>query len=141
VCRSLPNQSTTLYYDMDTDDFGDCTGICLNKTHNVFSPSLVYPNKNGRFEYAVMVGLGILNIATIYAFALRMSDGWTFGINEFPLTPQDIKHDFLETDMKRIIFLDGGGSAQMGRYENGRFRYLRDTGRECPSALTMYRSK
>lgn len=139
VYQTLPNQNSTLYYDIEENSFGDCTGIYIDKTHNVYSPSLVYPNKNGRFEYATMVGVSHINNSNIYTFCVRYSDSWVFGLNDSKLSPKEIVNDLLSTGFVNISFLDGGGSAQMGRWNGKEFEYVRDTGRPVPSALTLYK--
>lgn len=139
--QSLPNQSSTLYYDIEDNKFGDCTGVYVNNKHNVFSPSLVYPNKNGNFEYAYMVGLNHIYNSNIYTFSIRYNDSWVFGLNDSKLTPREIVNDLMCTCFINIAFLDGGGSAQMGRWNGKAFEYVRDTGRPVPSGLSMFRYK
>ena len=140
VYQSLPNQRSTLYYDIEMNSFGDCTNIYVDKTHNVYSPALVYPNKNGNFEYATMVGIQHINNSNIYTFCIRYKDSWVFGLNDCKLSPKEIVNDLLSTCFVNIAFLDGGGSAQMGRWNGTEFEYVRDTGRKVPSALTLYKS-
>ena len=41
--------------------------------------------------------------------------------------------------MVNIAFLDGGGSAQLGRWNGTEFEYVRDTGRAIPSVVCIYR--
>ena len=139
VYQCLPNQHSTLYYDVEANSFGDCTGVYIDKNHNVFSPSLVFPNKNGNFEYAIMVGMQHIFNVNIYTFLIRYRDSWCFGLNDCKLSPHDIANDLGTTGYENISFLDGGGSAQMGRWNGKEFEYIRDTGREVPSALTMFR--
>ena len=58
------------------------------------------------------------------------------------MTPKQVATDFrnyLGGQLDSISFLDGGGSAQFGRWCNDRFEYVRDTGRECPSAVAIIR--
>ena len=114
--QSLPNQDTTLFYDLETGEFGDCTFIEVDPTHNVFSPALVYPNAKGHWEYARMVGLGHKDLKNMYSFVIRYNDGYCLGIADAEMTPQEIADDFVLTDMLNIAFLDGGGSAQGGRW-------------------------
>lgn len=116
--QSLPNQDSTLFYDLDTGAFGDCTYVEVDPTHNVFSPALVYPNANGHFEYARMVGLSHKDLVNDYSFIIRFSDGYCLGIANQKMTPQQIAEDFTLTDMINIAFLDGGGSAQFARWED-----------------------
>ena len=137
--QSLPNQNSTLFYDLETSDFGDCTWHNVDRTHNVFSPSLVYPNRNNHWEYALMVGMNHPNVRSVYTFLVKYHDGYCVGIADQELTPNEILKDFLETNMINISFLDGGGSAQMGRWNGTKFEYVRDTGRKVPSAIAIYR--
>lgn len=116
--QNLPNQDSTLFYDLDTGEFGDCTYVTIDPTHNVFSPALVFPNKLGHWEYARMVGLSHKDSKSMYGFVIRYHDGYCLGIADKELTPQQIADDFTETDMMNIAFLDGGGSAMFGRWEN-----------------------
>ena len=139
VYQSLPNQSTTLFYDLDTGLFGDCTGVEINSSHSVFSPALVFPNSKGHWEYAEMVGLSHKDLKSWYTFLIRFPDGYAIGIADQEMTPQEIADDFIETDMVNIAFLDGGGSAQAGFWHDSAMDYVRDTGREIPSILAIYR--
>ena len=113
--QNLPNQNSTLYYDLETGEFGDCTFVTIDPTHNVFSPALVYPNAKGHWEYALMVGLGHKDLKNMYSFVIKYNDGYCLGIADAEMTPQEIANDFVLTDMINIAFLDGGGSAMFGR--------------------------
>ena len=139
VYQNLPNQETTLFYDLTAADFGDCTFHEVDRTHDVFSPALVYPNANGNFEYARMVGMSHINLRNRYSFVIRFSDGYCLGLAEDELTPKEIAEDFQQTEMINIAFLDGGGSAQLGRWNGREFEYVRDTGRAIPSVVCIYR--
>ena len=139
VYQSLPNQHTTLFYDLDTGLFGDCTGVEINSSHSVFSPALVFPNSKGHWEYAEMVGLSHKDLKSWYTFLVRFPDGYAIGIADQEMTPQEIADDFIDTDMVNIAFLDGGGSAQAGFWHDSAMDYVRDTGREIPSVLAIYR--
>ena len=139
VYQNLPNQETTLFYDLTSTDFGDCTFHEVDRTHDVFSPALVYPNANGNFEYARMVGMSHINNKNRYSFVIRFGDGYCLGLAEDELTPKEIAEDFQQTDMVNIAFLDGGGSAQFGRWNGTEFEYVRDTGRAIPSVVCIYR--
>ena len=105
----------------------------------MFSPALVYPNANGNFEYARMVGMSHINLRNRYSFVIRFSDGYCLGLAEDELTPKEIAEDFQQTEMINIAFLDGGGSAQLGRWNGREFEYVRDTGRAIPSVVCIYR--
>jgi len=136
--QCLPNQDSTLFYELESARFGDCTGYIPDRNTNVFSPALVYPNANGNFEYARMVGLDHKNYCSRYAFVMRMEDGYCLGIANEDLTPTQIASDFYAL-CKHIAFLDGGGSAQMGRWTGTEFQYVRDTGRPLPSVVAIYK--
>ena len=86
-----------------------------------------------------MVGLSHINQKNRYSFVLRFSDGYAVGLAEDELTPKEIAEAFQNTDMVNIAFLDGGGSAQFGRWNDTEFEYVRDTGRTIPSAVCIYR--
>lgn len=144
VWRQLPNQDTTLYYDLETGVYGDCTGISINKEHNVFSPAVVYP-ETGNYQYARMVGISHVNVVSRYTFSIRMKDGsYVLGLALQDCTPKQITEDFKTVlAFHSIAFLDGGGSAQFGRVNTstGKFEYVRDTGRPCPSAVAIISKK
>lgn len=137
VWRELPNQDTTLYFDLNTGLYGDCTGVHIDQTHDVYSPAVVYP-ATGNFQYARMVGVDHVNTVSRYTFCIRFADGsYALGIANDELTPKQIATDFRQFDIDSISFLDGGGSAQFGRWNGTAFEYLRDTGREVPSAVAI----
>lgn len=140
VWRQLPNQDSTLFYDIESGLYGDCTGIHIDQKHNVFSPAVVYPAV-GNYQYARMVGIGHVNAASRYTFTIRFTDGtYALGIANQDLTPKQISNDMrnaLGASLDSIAFLDGGGSAQMGRWTGEKFEYVRDTGRACPSAVAI----
>lgn len=139
VWRELPNQDTTLYFDMETGAYGDCTGIHILREHNVFSPSIVYP-KAGNYQYARMdgIGIGFVNNVSTYSFVIRMTDGtYAIGYAEQESTPKTIATDFRNYDIDSISFLDSGGSAQFAGWDGKTFNYYRDTGREVPSAIAI----
>lgn len=140
VWRELPNQNTTLYFDLETGLYGDCTGVHINKEHNIYSPAVVYPAA-GNYQYARMVGIDHVNTVSRYTFAIRFNDGsYAIGLSLQDSTPKQISDDFKNLcagELESIAFLDGGGSAQFGRWNNGAFEYVRDTGRACPSAVAI----
>ena len=108
----VSNQNTTLFYDLETGLFGDVGGVEIDSSHNVFSPSLVYPNSKGNWEYATFLGLGQKDIRAWYTFLVRFVDGYALGLAMQEMTPQEIADDFANTNMINISFLDGGDSAQ-----------------------------
>ena len=140
VYQNLPGQDSTLYEDIETGAFGDCTGVNIDPSHNVFSPSLVF-KPDGRFEYARMVGINHANHVSRYCFAIRFKNGmFAFGLAADELTPKQIAADFQDLpDFESMAFLDGGGSANMMRYitQENRVEYTRDTGRETAGCLAM----
>lgn len=138
VLQSLPNQTTTLYYDLDTGMFGDCTGIDVDPSHNVFSPTLVYPNSRGHWEYATAFGLDRKDRKSWYTFIVRFQDGYAIALANQETTPQEIVNDFLNTDMINIAFIDGGGSAQAAFWYGGKMNYERYTGRPVASEIVIY---
>ena len=141
VYQSLPNQDSTLFYDLTDGSFGDCTEHNIDPTHAVFSPTLVFPNSLGHWEYARVMGLQLKDVRSWYSFVIRLSDGYAIGIAKEQLTPQQIADDFGQTDMINIAFLDGGGSAQAGFWYNSRMNY-EDPAKEhrkVPSAIAIYR--
>ncbi len=139
VYQTLPNQDSTLFYDLETGLFGDCTGVTIDSSHNVFSPSLVYPNSKGHWEYARMVGESHKDVKSWYCFVVRFTDGYATGKALQQMTPQEIANDFAETDMVNIAFLDGGGSAQAGFYYDGKMNYDTGDGRPLPSVVSIFR--
>lgn len=112
VYQSLPLQDSTLFYDLTTGEFGDCSQHEVDPTHEVYSPCLVFPNNRGNWEYARMVGLGHKDYKSYYTFCVRFADGYCVGKALQMMTPQEIANDFFQTDMLNIAFLDGGHSAQ-----------------------------
>lgn len=138
VFRELPNQDSTLFYDLEDGTFGDCTGVHLNSSHNVFSPALVFPNSKGHWEYARMVGLELKDTKSWYCMVIRFPDGYATCRALQQMTPQEIANDFMTTDMINIAFLDGGGSAQAGFYYEGKMHYHTGDGRPLPSVVAIY---
>ena len=142
VWTEVPGQTTTLYMDIETGLYGDCTGIHVDPAHNVFSPPVVYP-REGNYQYATMPGVGInhVNKVSRYTFLIRFTDGtYAVGLAKDDSTPKQIATDFrslIGSDLSSIAFLDGGGSAQMGRWNGKEFEYVRDTGRPIPSVVAI----
>ena len=139
VWTEVPNQDSTLYFDIETGSYGDCTGIHIDPTHNVFSPGCVFP-ASGNYQYGRFIGIGCVNIVSRYTFLIRFKDGtYAVGIANQDLTPKQIAADMkvATSDLESISVLDGGGSAQMGRWNGSSFEYVRDTGREVPSAVAI----
>ena len=141
VFTEVPNQNSTLYFDLETGAYGDCTGVHINPEHNVYSPSVVYP-KVGNYQYARMVGMDHVNTVSYYTFDIRFTDGtYALGTSFQQLTPKQIATDFRSLDIASIAFMDGGGSANFGCVVNGTFVYARDSGRELPSIRSIIRRR
>ena len=110
----------------------------------MFSPAVVYP-ETGNYQYARMVGISHVNVVSRYTFVIRLKDGsYVLGLSLQDCTPKQIVEDF-KTVLRfhSFAFLDGGGSAQFGRWDSskGKFEYVRDTGRPCPSAVAIISKK
>ena len=140
VYQTLPNQDSTMFFDLETGEHADCTGITINELHNVFSPTLIYqPGKN--VQYARVATLSLCNYASRYAFVIRYPSGkYVLGLSDQDLTPNQIAQDFMNTtDLESISFIDGGGSAQMMRYitKEKRVEYTRDTGRATAGCIAF----
>lgn len=135
--QSLPNQDSTLYFDLNDGAYGDCTGIQIDGAHDVFSPGCVFPAQ-GNYQYGTFIGINCVNIVSRYAFCIRFHDGsYAVGICTQDASPKQIATDFRQFDIDSIAFLDGGDSAQMGRVNNGIFEYNRYTERAVPSAVAI----
>ena len=139
VYQTLPNQHTTLFYDLETGLFGDCTGVVIDSSHNVWSPSLVWPNSKGHWEFAEMVGLSHKDKKTWYNFLVKFSDGYATCKAQQEMTPEEIKDDFRLTDMINIAFLDGGGSTHAAFWYDGEMHYYGGDDRPSSSCLAIGR--
>lgn len=140
VYQTLPNQDSTMYFDLETGYHADCTGVVIDELHNVFSPALIYqPGKN--VQYARMVGLSLCNHANTYCFVIRQPGGrYVLGLSDQELTPNQIAQDFMgSTALESISFIDGGGSAQMMRYitKEKRIEYTRETPRATAGCIAF----
>lgn len=140
VYQTLPNQDSTMYFDLETGYHADCTGVVIDELHNVFSPVLIYqPGKN--VQYARMVGLSLCNHVSTYCFVIRYPSGrYVLGLSDQELTPNQIAQDFMgSTALESISFIDGGGSAQMMRYitKDKRVEYTRETPRATAGCIAL----
>ena len=140
VYQTLPNQDSTMYFDLETGYHADCTGVVIDELHNVFSPALIYqPGKN--VQYARMVGLSLCNHASTYCFVIRQPGGrYVLGLSDQELTPNQIAQDFMSsTALESVSFIDGGGSAQMMRYitKDKRVEYTRETPRATAGCIAL----
>lgn len=131
VYQNLPNQSSTMYFDIETGMHGDCTGVNIDSDHNVFSPVLIYEHGKN-VQYARMVGLDHCHHMSRYAFLIRQTDGtYAAGLAAQDLTPDQIWEDMQTVPgVQQIAIIDGGNSACMMRYrvKDRRVEYLHDTG-------------
>lgn len=140
VYQTLPNQDTTMYFDIETGEHADCTGVTIDAKHNVFSPALIY-QRGKNVQYARMVGQSLRNNASMYAFLIRYNDGrYCFGLTDKELTPNQINDDIMSIgEVDSISIIDGGGSAQMMRYlvKEKLVEYTRDTGRATAGCIAF----
>lgn len=140
VYQTLPNQDTTMFFDLETGAYGDCTGVTIDPNHNVFSPALIYP-RGRNVQYARMVGLGLCTLPSTYTFLIRFVSGdYAVGLSDQNLTPNTIAGDLMTiADVESVSFLDGGGSAQMMRYitKEHRIEYTRETPRATAGCIAF----
>ena len=140
VYQTLPNQDTTMFFDLETGAYGDCTGITIDPNHNVFSPALIYP-RGRNVQYARMVGLGQCTLPSTYTVLIRFVTGdYAVGLSDQNLTPNTIAGDLMTiADVESVSFLDGGGSAQMMRYitSEHRIEYTRETPRATAGCVAF----
>lgn len=141
VYQSLPAQDSTMYYDIEADAYGDCTGVDVNAQHNVFSPVLIYPTGKN-VQYARMVGLSHTKDVNYYTFVFRMISGqFVLGLTAQKLSPDQIVVDLLDQypGVEKVMFIDGGGSAEMMRYRvnDKQVEYTRDTGTPTAGAIAF----
>lgn len=138
VYQITPTQNATIYYNLETGKYGNCTGYYPDKTENVFSPSVVY--HDGTYDYAKMVGVNHVNTASIYSTLVRLTDGtYIMALCTATTTPKTIYNDLKGIDgFESMAVLDGGGSAQMQAWNNGKMDNVRTTDRLLPSVLVFY---
>ena len=138
----VPGQDTTMYYNLDTGEYGDCKDYYPSRDHNVFSPALVFPAQ-GNFQYARMVGIDHVNYASMYTVLVRLASGkHIMAITEQALTPRQIYADLKTIDFfMSMAVLDGGDSAQMACWHDGKMDYVRKTSRLIPSVVCFYKPK
>lgn len=138
VYQIVPTQNATIYYNLETGKYGNCTGYYPDKTENVFSPSVVY--HDGTYEYAKMVGVNHANTASIYSVLVRLIDGtYIMALCPTTATPKTIYNDLKNIDgFESMAVLDGGGSAQMQAWHDGKMDNVRVTDRLLPSVLAFY---
>ena len=138
VYQIVPTQDTTLYYCLETGKYANATGYYPDKAQNVFSPSLVF--HDGTYDYAKMVGVNHANVASIYSTLVRLTDGtYIMALCTATTTPKTIYNDLRSIDgFESMAILDGGGSAQMQAWHDGKMDNVRTTDRLLPSVLAFY---
>lgn len=138
VYQIVPTQDTTLYYNLETGKYANATGYYPDKAENVFSPSVVY--HDGTYDYAKMVGVNHVNVASIYSVLVRLTDGtYIMALCTATTTPKTIYNDLKGIDgFESMAVLDGGGSAQMQAWHDGKMDNVRTTDRLLPSVLAFY---
>lgn len=138
VYQIVPTQDTTLYYNLETGKYGNSTGYYPDKSENVFSPSVVF--HDGTYEYAKMVGVNHVNVSSIYTALIRLKDGtYIMVLSASTTTPKTMYNDFRSIDgFESMAFLDGGGSAQMQAWHDGKMDNVRVTSRLLPSVVAFY---
>lgn len=138
----VPGQDSTMYYNLDSGEYGDSKGYYPDREHNVFSPSLIFPAK-GNYQYARMVGINHVNYASMYAALVRLTSGkHIMAITQSALTPKQIYEDLKAIkSFLNMAILDGGDSAQMACWHDGAMDYVRKTSRLIPSVVCFYKPK
>ncbi|MCI6067806.1 MAG: hypothetical protein MR707_06210 [Galactobacillus timonensis] len=138
VYQIVPTQESTLYYNLETGKYGNCTGYYPDKSENVFSPAVVY--HDGTYEYAKMVGVNHVNVSSIYTALIRLKDGtYIMALSASNTTPKAMYNDFKGIDgFENMAVLDGGGSAQMQAWHDGKMDNVRVTTRLIPSVVASY---
>lgn len=141
VYQIVPAQDSTLYYNLETGKYGNSTGYYPDKSENVFSPSVVF--HDGTYEYAKMVGVNHVNTASIYTALIRLKDGtYIMALSTSNTTPKTMYNDFNTIDgFENMAILDGGGSAQMQAWHDGKMDNVRVTSRLLPSVVAFYTPK
>lgn len=141
VYQIVPTQDTTLYYNLETGKYANATGYYPNKNENVFSPSVVF--HDGTYEYAKMVGVNHVNVSSIYTALIRLKGGtYIMALSASTTTPKTIYGDLKGIDgFESMAVLDGGGSAQMQAWHDGKMYTVRGTTRLLPSVVAFYAPK
>lgn len=141
VYQIVPAQDSTLYYNLETGKYGNATGYYPGKSENVFSPAVVF--HDGTYEYAKMVGVNHVNVSSIYTALIRLKDGtYIMALSASNTTPKNMYNDFRSIDgFESMAFLDGGGSAQMQAWHDGKMDNVRVTSRLLPSVIAFYAPK
>lgn len=138
VYQIVPAQYSTLYYNLETGKYGNVTNYYPGKTENVFSPAVVFHDDT--YEYAKMVGVNHVNTASIYTALIRLKDGtYIMALSTSNTTPKTMYNDFKGVDgFESMAILDGGGSAQMQAWHDGKMDNVRVATRLLPSVVAFY---
>ena len=138
VYQIVPAQDSTLYYNLETGKYGNSTDYYPDKSENVFSPSVVF--HDGTYEYAKMVGVNHAYTPSIYTALIRLKDGtYIMALSGSTIIPKTMYNDFKTIDgFESMAFLDGGGSAQMQAWHDGKMDNVRVTTRLLPSVVAFY---
>lgn len=141
VYSIVPTQNTTLYYCLEDGKYGNSTDYYPDKQSNVFSPAVVYHDNT--FDYAKMVGVNHVNTASIYTALVRLNTGkYIMALTSASMTPKAIYNDLRSIDgFENMAALDGGGSAQMQAWHDGKMDNVRVTSRLLPSVVALYAPK
>ena len=141
VYQIVPSQESTLYYNLETGKYGNVTNYYPGNTENVFSPAIVY--HDGTYEYAKMVGVNHVNVSSIYTALIRLKDGtYIMALSASNTTPKTMYNDFRSIyGFESMAVLDGGGSAQMQAWHDGKMDSVRVTSRLLPSVIAFYAPK
>ena len=141
VYQIVPTQDRTLYYNLETGKYGNSTGYYPDKSENVFSPSVVFHDST--YDYAKMVGVNHVNVSSIYTALIRLKDGtYIMALSTSNTTPKAMYNDFKTIDgFESMAILDGGGSAQMQAWHDGKMDNVRTNDRILPSVLAFYIKK
>ena len=144
VYQNLPGQDSTMFFDLETGEHDDCTGVTISPEHNVFSPTLIY-QRGKNVQYARVMGLSLCTHVSMYAFVIRYTDGkYCLGITNEKMTPNQINEDLMSVvDVDSISIIDGGDSAQMMRYimKEHRVEYTRTTPRPTAGCIALIGKK
>lgn len=138
VYQIVPAQDSTLYYNLETGKYGNSTDYYPDKSENVFSPSVVF--HDGTYEYAKMVGVNHAYTPSIYTALIRLKDGtYIMALSGSTIIPKAMYNDFRSIDgFESMAILDGGGSAQMQAWHDGKMDNVRVTSRLLPSVVAFY---
>ena len=133
-----------MFFDLETGEHDDCTGVTISPEHNVFSPTLIY-QRGKNVQYARVMGLSLCTHVSMYAFVIRYTDGkYCLGITNEKMTPNQINEDLMSVvDVDSISIIDGGDSAQMMRYimKEHRVEYTRTTPRPTAGCIALIGKK